>query len=296
MLSSPLPFHDPEDTAAVGPLALANRSVFGSTHASFNVQKPVRYFVSGLFAASAGQRNYVREALLASPSRTKRYTYTGEPLDQFDLDILLHCTAAAGVARKHGTQIEHAGLIKALGKRNDAAMRKRICDSLTRLQECAIGIDGEGYRYMTRLMNRALLNSAACASLVEINSDFADSIRTMRGLDLLLHERRSLGNNGLAKWLHGVLWVFPAGFSSDLATLAELSGMRRKSAYGFQKQCLEALELLIDTGVVTQYSMERSGRLHVEGRRNNTHASECGFFAIKPETPYHVQEAACASA
>ncbi|MFW5733839.1 MAG: hypothetical protein ACOCWR_02155 [Oceanidesulfovibrio sp.] len=295
MLNTLPPFHDPEDTAAIGPLALVSSGFFDPAQASFSVQKPIRYFVSSLFAARPAQGDLVRDLPLASPSRSKRYMYTGEPLDQFDLDILLHCTAAATGHRSRGVWMEHAQLIKALGKRNDATMRTRICHSLARLQGCSIAIEGQGYRYMTRLMNRALLDSAAGASLVEVNNDFADSIRSMRGLDLMLNERRGLGNDGLAKWLHGALWIFPAGFSSDFSTLSELSGLRHKSSYGFQKQCLDALELLIAKGVVTQYSTEQSGHLHVEGRRNNTHASACGFLSLARESDCDHQETTCAT-
>lgn len=296
MFSTFLPFHDPEDTAAVGPLALNSQDFFETSPVSFNVQKPIRYFVSSLFSAGTGHRELVREAPLASLSRSKRYTYSGAPLDQFDLDVLLHCTAAAGSSRRRGAWTEHAQLVRTLGKRNDAATRKRVCESLARLQECTIGIEGDGYRYMTRLVNRALLDEGAGASLVEVNSDFADSIRSMRGLDLLMQERRAMGANGLAKWLHGVLWIIPAGFSSNFATLSELCGMRSTSSHGFRTRCLGALDLLVTNGVVTEYSVEDSGGLYVSGRRNNTRASACGFFSLPDTQRGCSRETVCAHA
>jgi len=85
MFSTFLPFHDPEDTAAVGPLALNSQDFFGTSPVSFNVQKPIRYFVSSLFSAGTGHRDMVREAPLASLSRSKRYTYSGTPLDHREI-------------------------------------------------------------------------------------------------------------------------------------------------------------------------------------------------------------------
>jgi hypothetical protein len=76
-----------------------------------------------------------------------------------------------------------------------------------------------------------------------------------------------------------------------------LSGLRRKSAYGFQKQCLDALDLLVGNGAVTMYSVEASGRMHIEGRRNNTHAEACGFLSLEPGMLHsHAQEMTCVSA
>lgn len=293
MLNTPLHYHDPEDFAAFDPFASVNTDLFGSPAPFFNVQKPIRYFVSSLFAACTKQRDQVRDVPFAGLSRTKRYTYSGDPLDQFDLDVLLHCTAAAGSSRGRGTWLEHATLIKSLGKRNEASMRQRICDSLARLQECTIGIEGHGYRYMTRLVNRALLDENACASLVEINSDFAGATRLMRGLDLMLNERRSLGANGLAKWMHGVLWILPTGFSSDFTTLCALSGMSHMNACDFEKQCHEALDLLAENGMLTQYTVGRDGRLLVEGRGNTTHAKVCGFLSLPHDSDREERTAEC---
>ncbi|TVM36855.1 hypothetical protein [Oceanidesulfovibrio marinus] len=293
MLNTPLHYHDPEDFAAFDPFASVNTDLFGSPGSSFNVQKPIRYFVSSLFAACTKQRDRVRDAPFIGLSRNKRYTYSGEPLDQFDLDVLLHCTAAAGSSRRRGTWIEHTTLIKSLGKRNEASTRQRICDSLARLQECTIGIEGHGYRYMTRLVNRALLDEDACASLVEINSDFAGAIRLRRGLDLMLNERRSLGADGLSKWLHGVLWILPAGFSSDFATLCELSGMSHMNACDFEKQCREALDLLAENSMITQYDVRQGGRLLVEGRGNTAHAKVCGFLSLVHDSDREKRTAEC---
>jgi hypothetical protein len=285
------PFHDPLLDTAPNHIAFANPGP-GDAGSGFNIQNPIRFLVSDLFSVRTGKRGPRRERTLATVSRTKRFTYSGDPLDQFDLDVLLHCAAAAGSTRPGGVWLEHSVLVRALGRRNDAANRTRVCESLERLQDGAIGIQGHSYRYLTRLVNRALLYESAAASLVEVNKDFADSIRSVRGLELFLTERRGLGANSLAKWLHGVLWIFPAGFSSDIDTLGFLCGMPEHGMKTFRSRCEKALVLLTANGVVTDACIEASGQLHVAGRRNTPRARACGFLAVadrpgehSPETP-----------
>ncbi len=281
MLTMATHHHDPAATASSGPLALASKDFldFAAAPPGFNLQRPARFLITDLFTAHYdSKRETVRDKPLATLSWTKRFFFTGETFDQFDLDVLLQYAAATVKARQNHVTLPHATLLKAIGRRNDVANRARVFDSLSRLQNGAITIDGNRYRYMTRLVNRVLLDEHSDACLVEVNQDMVDSIRTFHAREYALEERCALGRHGLAKWLHGVLCIFPGGFAAELKALRALTGLQEKTSAKFRAECMKALELLQDKGVITEFLVEEDAYLHATGRRTLAEAESCGYF------------------
>lgn len=263
------------------PLAAA-RSLFSpsSPKASFRIQRLGSYLVSNLFAAEyMAESEFVHEQRLVTLCRGKKMFFTGARFDQWDLDVLLYCALTAPVKNGKPVQFQFSpvDLLRALNLRNSPSNRDRVFTSLLRLHTGVIDIRGSDYRYMTRLMNRVLVDAAQERCLVEINEDVTASFR-MGDAPLQLRDRRALGRNGLAKWLHGVVMVFTGGFTSDIEGLHSLCRPAANPAPRFAAGLEGALDLLEDIGVVESRRIDGSRVRVVAGTAPASNAT-CGVFS-----------------
>lgn len=265
-----------------GPYGSGNEQFleFNTDVTRFRLQRLGMYLSSDLFSAGyMTASGSVACKALATMARGKKIFFTGELLDQWDLDLLIHCAMRTSLAPDKSRQVKlnPAEFLKAQGLRNDARNRDRVFASLTRLHTGSIEIAGGGYTYMTRLMNRVLVDRDRRFCLLEANADLVASLRREARTALDAHDRMGLGRNGLAKWLHGLLMVFRGGFSANLACLRRLCGLAETTEHAFVQRMDAALALLAGSGLVESWTINQ-GMVRVTAYPAEPSQAVCGYI------------------
>ena len=173
--------------------------------------------------------------------------------------------------------VEPEKLLQDMQLRNFEENRSRVYSSLFRLHTGSLLIEGNGYRYMTRLIDRVLLDQSKGRCLVEVNGDVVNALRCERNLRLTLDRRYDYKRCGLAKWLHGVAMVFKGGFKADVNSLHLLSGSSNRSRYIFPNLLRKALDMMGENGVIDAWQLD-GNKLMVFPRDRRRQDSACGFI------------------
>lgn len=276
-----------------GPSAMAG----SATPPCLRFQKPALFLLSSLFQATyLSRREMLAHSSMATLSRAKIALYSGESLDQFDLDILLYCAQQPRAAT--GCMVSPAVLLREMHLRHDERNRARLFDGLARLHTGCLEVRKGKYRYMSRFLNRLLLEEGASSCLVEVNDEVLKTLG--RGPQRLSkrQERFSLGRHGVDKWLHGALAIFAAGFEADLPRLQQLMGLQHKSGKAYREMLIRALKRLGAADIIADWEMhdgrvvicgpDRQGGLAgcSKGSQIGQGDSACGFLqhAATPNT------------
>ncbi len=253
---------------------------FAPRQDKFRLQRLGVYLVSDLFNPGyMSASNFVKDKPLVTLAQGKHLFFTGETFDQWDLDVLIYCAENTNSVQG-GTkqiQLEPAQLLRSLHLRNSKLNQERVFASLHRLHTGAIEIVGKGYRYMTRLINRVLLDEKRQQCIVEVNSDVVDSLRQGDKVSMEIQERFSLGRNGLAKWLHGTTMVFKGGFGAEVNCLHTLCGAPARSLRGFSSRLCNTLKVLSQAGLLEDWKME-GNHVQVTARSMRVRNSVCGII------------------
>ncbi|BDQ35595.1 hypothetical protein [Pseudodesulfovibrio portus] len=246
----------------------------------FRQQKLGIYLLSDLFSASfMGKSHFVKDRQLVDLARDKRVSFTGETFDQWDLDVLLYCAMRTVTNRdsQGKIQVNPADVLRETGLRNFDENRDRVYASLFRLHTGSLLIEGKGYRYMTRLIDRVLLDQSKECCLVEVNGDVVNSLRNECNLRLAVESRFSMKRSGLAKWLHGAVLVFKGGFKADIGSLHSLCGASNRTRHLFPHMLGKALASLEEAGVITSWHIEGRKLMVLPGSRQMIETA-CGFI------------------
>jgi hypothetical protein len=187
----------------------------------------------------------------------------------------MRTSLAPGKSRQ--VKLNPAKFLKAQGLRNDARNRERVFTSLTKLHTGNIEIAGGSYTYMTRLMNRLLVDRDRRFCLLEANADLVASLRREAKTAMDVHDRMSLGRNGLAKWVHGLLMIFRGGFSANIGCLRRLCGLAETSERVFFHRMETALELLAEAGLVESWAFDQ-GAVRVTAYSAEPSQAVCGYI------------------
>jgi len=218
---------------------------------------------SDLFAARrAGPRQRQEAVPLATCWPGTEIRFSGDPLDQDDLDTLLGClllafrtpTPAKGSARFALRDLLR--LIRPRGRRFDAL---RLEGSLWRLAAARIDIreHGGGIRMQARLFNTLLCDSDSGICAVDVNQRILAAFGDAGRVERLLALRAPLGSDGFRRWLAGLLLQGPASLRLDYRALRRLSGLARQPMAAFRVRAVSALQDFLDLGVIA--AIEPSG-------------------------------------
>lgn len=275
--SMPIGYSMPHGPFSSGGVELSDEM---SGPSRFRAQHPATYLVSDLFvAAYMGASAFVEHKPLQTLSARKKVYFTGRVFDQWDLDVLTYCTIHT--TSKQGNslplRVDPGELLHFLGLRKDVNNRERLFKSLSRLHEGRIEIMGSRYRYMTRLVDRLLLDEKHQHCLVDVNNDVIGAIRQSKRMEAEFRDRLRFGRNGLAKWIYGALLVFKGGFEADLRCLRRLCGTSSKTINSFSIAMEKALILLQEEALIQEWSLD-SDHVKLIAHSAQTSNASCGFF------------------
>lgn len=230
---------------------------------------PNSFIRSALFAAiQSKDRQYMKEALLASQDGIV-IKYTGEQLNQSDLDVwetIVH------LAREQplGTFCSFTahGLLKALGLPTGNSQHKQLHSTIIRLTACAVEVTHEGKTYFGPLIKSGAKDDMTRHYGVELNKGIIRLFGENQWTALDWQQRQNLRGQPLAQALHAFYSSHKQPFAVKLETLKAYTGSRNKQAASFKRQLKIALQELVDVGFLASFELD-DNLVHV--RRSVTH-------------------------
>jgi hypothetical protein len=172
---------------------------------------PSALLASDLFqAVYARKRPVVSRLPLASTDSARTMRYSGERLDQFDLDVLLACMeSSAHTGRRTGTCVGMmtGGIARAMKRPDDRATRRKTALSLQRMACGLLEVSNGRLHYTLRIINRLLLDSTQDRCVVEFSPQVFAALRSLPDMRSFTRSRFALRARSLERWLHGMVYV-----------------------------------------------------------------------------------------
>jgi len=222
---------------------------------------------SALFGVvKRGRRRYLERQIIATWADTT-IRYTGITLDQADLDVwltLLHIAREQGLGTEIQTTIH--GLLKALGRCTGKRDHEWLKIVVARLTAGTVEITVGRKTYGGSLIGSFERDEETKDYRLCLNPKmvvlFEDNAYT-----LLEREQRHSLRMDLAKWLHGYILSHQATAKSPhrigLERLRALCGSETGELRKFRQQIREAMDELLNAGVVARWSISANDALEV---------------------------------
>jgi TrfA protein len=186
--------------------------------------------------------------------------FKGERFNQTDLDVwemLLH------LARQQplGNQVEFSAhsFLKELGRGIGQTQHEQLKEEIVRLRSGTVEITwkNEGKTFMGGLVEKAFRDEVTQKYVVVFDQKM-----------LCLYEggyshvdweqRNALGNNSLAKWLHGFYASHAAPFPYKVETIRTLCGSSNGELRGFRRDLKIALTELVEVGAIVSWEINKN--------------------------------------
>ena len=216
-----------------------------------------------LFAAVHKDRQYMHRQELITAQDGITIRYTGEQLDQADLDVweqTLHLARTQAL----GTECYFTahGFLKALGRSTGKRDHEWLKSVFSRLSATDVQISHKGRTYFGSLIERGIRDEDTGRYVVEINPELAKFYGRSQWTQIDWEQRQRLRGKPLALWLHGFYASHAAPYPLTVAYLHKLSGSRTKQVWKFKQNLTQALEELAAVGAIRSFEI-RDELVHV---------------------------------
>ena len=215
-----------------------------------------------LFAAVHKDRQYMHRQELIAAQDGITIRYTGEQLDQADLDVweqALHLARTQAL----GTQCRFTekGFLKALGRQSGKSGREWLRSAFARLTATAVEISDGRRTYGGNLLE-FYRDEDTGRTVLEINPKIAKFYGRSQWTQIDWEQRQRLRGKPLALWLHGFYASHAVPYPLSVAYLHKLSGSRTKQLRYFKKNLTQALRDLEAVGAIRSFEI-RDELVHV---------------------------------
>ena len=216
-----------------------------------------------LFAAVHKDRQYMHRQELIAAQDGITIRYTGEQLDQSDLDVweqTLHLARTQAL----GTECYFTahGFLKALGRSTGKRDHEWLKSALVRLAGAVVEITSGRRTYFGTLIEGGARDEDTGRYVVEVNPKLAKFYGRTQWTQIDWEQRQRLRSKPLALWLHGFYASHAAPYPLRVAYLHELSGSRTKQVWKFKQNLTQALEELTAVGAIKSFEI-RDELVHV---------------------------------
>lgn len=243
---------------------------------------PLFFLTSNLFpAVYLRQRKTLTRQPLETISRSRNLAFSGECLDQADLDILLTCFGQAG---ENGgmpgnlVRIDFKTIAATLDFRPGKQGRERVLKSVYRLEKARLEIYNSRYRLRLQPVSKLLFDDKKQTCLMELHPIVHETFRRVPGLRVFLQERNALGKNGLAKWLHAVSWANGGRFYMHVSRMRSLSGIASGSRNETLSKLNMALAVLDEHRLLRHMELQGEDGVVLAGTRRDQQCDKCMVF------------------
>ena len=196
-----------------------------------------------------GSRKY-EEGVLKATVNNLTIKYTGQQLDQVDLDIYLECIRRCAKSPL-GEQVRFFAydFLKSIGRQTGKFEYEWLKRCLVRLLACVVEIGDGRYFYTGHLLDDKYRDEKTGEFVISMNPKISAFFSTEMWTGLSLEERHKLKGKTLAQWLHGFYSTHAKPHPYKVETIKELCGSDIKELYKFKYKLKKALtNLAVTTG------------------------------------------------
>lgn len=210
-----------------------------------------------LFGVSLIRKTYKKRTLIAAVEGYE-IRFKGEAFNQTDLDALqgmLH------LAMPHplGTRVEFSvhSFLKELGRKVSGEQHEQFKDQIARLIGGVVEITSlkDKKTFIGTLISKAFRDEETGRYVVIFDEDMLQLYQTGHTL-IDWEQRHALGQNSLAKWLHGFYSSHAAPYGYKTESLQKLCGSTVERLGDFRKLLRTALTKLIDVGALKSWDID----------------------------------------
>lgn len=212
---------------------------------------PNSFLRSALFAAIQGKtRTHVKKQMLGSLDGVT-VRYTGEQLDQSDLDVW---EQAVHLARAHPLgnvcHFTAYAFLKALGRSTGKSQYEWLDDVIDRLVACDVILQTKQKTYGGNLIAMWRRDETTGVYKINLNADLVKLYGSNDWTAINWAQRQTLRGKPLALWLHGFYSSHAQPYPMKVATIQQLSGSGTKRLAKFKENLKAALaDLEAATGI-----------------------------------------------
>lgn len=191
-----------------------------------------------------GRREYQRGVTLQSIGGMS-VKYTGERLDQADLDVwlgIMELFKGQDIAQRRGQVVVGAReFLRSIGRPGGGSSITWLHKSLARLSATNVEISYDRRIYGGSLIVRYARDERTGQLMVEIDPKIAALFQPTTWTKIDWEERHALGSDQLALWLHAFYSSHAEPFPIKVATLQEWSGAEARGLFHFRAEIREAM-------------------------------------------------------
>lgn len=209
--------------------------------------------------------------------------YSGPVLTQYDLDtlwaVIYFCLP---FPPGDEVEVKITDLARILKKPEGGLQRKSLIDSVVRLAKVNIQVDspmtcGNSRHFIGHIIDSAEWDGRHKTLIIRVSSSL-HLLREITFLDISI--RRQLSKD-LSKWLQAYIHACGRRFFSTYDdTLQQLCGSVMSRRRDFRRKLKEALEELMKTGFILQYSINPKGKVSIKRHTGKQHTGG-GCHAIR---------------
>lgn len=235
---------------------------------------PNGFLRSALFGAIAkGRRRYMERELVASVEGVE-IRYTGQRLDQGDLDVwatVLHITRAQDLGNE--CRVTAYQFLKMLEKTDTGSNRETLDKRLSRMKATGLDVKVGKFSYEGSLIDEVYRAEETREYVIRLNSKISKLFSGDQFTQFDWEVRHALNGQQLAQWLHGFYASHANPLPMRMETLLKLSGsedLNPRSAQQTLRKALHAFVAACEThGQSISYGV-RGNLVYVEKKAQGT--------------------------
>lgn len=250
---------------------------------------PNGFLRSALFGAIAkGRRRYIEGEQIAALDGIE-IRYTGQRLDQGDLDVwesVLHAVRAQALGSK--CRVTSYALLKLMGKTDTGKNRATLQKRIERLVACALTIKQGRYTYIGGLIRFAAKDEETQEWVIELDEKLRPLFAADQFTQVEWAVRHALDGKPLAQWLHGFYASHAKPYPMRMETLLKLAGSENDNPRSAQQKLRHAMDAVAEACAAhgQEFSYEIRGDLvHVEKKAQGAQRRHLAKKAARPRRP-----------
>lgn len=201
--------------------------------------------------------------------------YSGDGLDQFDLDVFLGCVLK-DIRKDKTAPRSMREFLRDIGRRATPSYMARLEGSLLRLAKARVELDDRRFSCCVQLLESVLVDRKLGVCRVKASPEAVEALDRPGGLESLARFRFGLGQRPLTKWLAGLLWILEGeACLLDVEKLRLLCGRHTTDPLVFAGQVMPALGTLVDSGYIASVRQWMNGTLMVSRNPGRNCATGC---------------------
>jgi hypothetical protein len=229
---------------------------------------PNGFLRSALFGAIAkGRRRYIEGEQIAAIDGIE-IRYTGQRLDQGDLDVwesLLHAVRMQELGSQ--CRVTSYALLKLMGKTDTGSNRETLHKRLMRLKANAVEVQQGRYSYAGSLIDDVYRDKETHEYVLILNPKLCALFAADQFTQVQWAVRQALNGKPLAQWLHGFYASHAKPYPMRMETLLKLAGSEDANPRSAHQTLRKALDAVVEASAAhgERFSYEIRGDLvHVE--------------------------------